>query len=200
MSRCACGGTGSSSNVTMTPCNVAPALRLGTSRTTQHPQRRFMGRWVYVGASEQAEQLLLSCPVGWGWDSSVEEGRPAQLVADGGGLDLRGAGGGPGAHARVMLGLSTLTPNVLASEGDAGRKNDCRRCDMTDREKLLTALLRKSDRRAHAEISVLDGHARQAGCRISARRVPQGGPHCRVTLRCDPCQLGRTTRLMGLGR
>jgi len=27
---------------------------------------------------------------------------------------------------------------------------------MTDREKLLTALLRESDRRAHAEISVLE--------------------------------------------
>jgi hypothetical protein len=27
---------------------------------------------------------------------------------------------------------------------------------MTDREKLLTALLRESDRRAHVEISVLD--------------------------------------------
>ena len=38
------------------------------------------------GASEEAEQLLLSGRIGWGWDGAVEERRPAHLFADGCGL------------------------------------------------------------------------------------------------------------------
>jgi hypothetical protein len=54
------------------------------------------------------------------------------------------------------LGLSTLRPNAIPLRKRRGAEERFGGCDMTDREKLLTALLQESDRRAGAEISLVD--------------------------------------------
>ena len=54
------------------------------------------------------------------------------------------------------MGLSTLRATALLSDVNVAGGEPLKGCDMTDREKLLTALLQESERRVGAEISVLD--------------------------------------------